>query len=72
MALRILDTRGGSTSPVPPRDPLGPHGVLPPVLPIVLYNGAPAWKAEAEVSRLIAPVHEDLAQVSALAALSPP
>jgi len=40
----------------------GARDRLAPVLPIVLYNGAPAWKAEAEVSRLIAPVHEDLAR----------
>jgi Putative transposase, YhgA-like len=29
---------------------------LPPVLPIVLYNGAPHWNAPVEVSELIAHV----------------
>ena len=29
---------------------------LPPVLPIVLYNGAPRWNAPVEVSELIAHV----------------
>ena len=62
MALRILVYTGLLHQDLIRRGALGPHGVLPPVLPIVLYNGAPAWKAEAEVSRLIAPVHEDLAR----------
>ena len=62
MALRILVYTGLLHQDLIRRGATGPHGVLPPVLPIVLYNGAPAWEAEAEVSRLIAPVHEDMAR----------
>ena len=60
MALRILVYTGLLHQDLIRRGATGPHGVLPPVLPIVLYNGTPARKAEAEVSRLIAPVHEDV------------
>ena len=62
MALRILVYTGLLHQDLIRRGAVGPHGLLPPVLPIVLYNGAPAWKAEADVSRLIAPVNEDLAR----------
>ena len=33
-----------------------PKGKLPPVLPIVLYNGTPRWSAETDVFDLIPPV----------------
>ena len=62
MALRILVYTGLLHQDLLRRGAAGPHGLLPPVLPIVLYNGAPPWKAEADVSRLIAPVNEDLAR----------
>ncbi|MFA7605208.1 MAG: Rpn family recombination-promoting nuclease/putative transposase [Rhodocyclaceae bacterium] len=32
---------------------LGPQGLLPPVLPIVLYNGEPRWRAPTELSALL-------------------
>ena len=32
----------------------GPRGGLPPVLPIVLYNGSPSWTAVADVRDLVA------------------
>ena len=32
---------------------LGPGGLLPPVLPIVLYNGEARWRAPTELSRLL-------------------
>ena len=62
MALRILVYTGLLHQDLIRRGAAGPHGLLPPVLPIVLYNGASPWKAEADVSRLIAPVNDDLAR----------
>jgi len=62
MALRILVYTGLLHQDLIRRGAVGPHGLLPPVLPIVIYNGALPWKTEADVSRLIAPVHEDLAR----------
>ena len=62
MALRILVYTGLLHQDLIRRGAVGPHGLLPPVLPIVLYNGASPWKAEADVSRLIASVNEDLAR----------
>ena len=40
---------------------LAPDGRRPPVLPVVLYNGARPWAAAREVRELIAPVGPDLA-----------
>ena len=37
------------------------HEALPPVLPVVLYNGESAWRAAPEVGDLIAPVGPSLA-----------
>ena len=62
MALRILVYTALLHQDLIRRGAVGPHGLLPPVLPIVLYNGAPPWRAEADVSRLIAPVDEGLAR----------
>ena len=42
-------------------DALDAGGRLPPVLPIVLYNGDARWKAVVEVGELIAPVGPELA-----------
>ena len=61
MALRILtytsllyQELGRSKAPIAARR-------LPPVLPVVLYNGADPWRAPLEVSELIAPVGASLA-----------
>ena len=60
MALRILEytamlhrelSRGG----------LGPDGLRPPVLPVVLYNGGPPWSAATDVRDLVAPTGPYLA-----------
>ena len=60
MALRILEysamlcrelSRGG----------LGPDGLRPPVLPVVLYNGTPRWSSAVDVRDLLAPVGPSLA-----------
>ena len=62
MALRILVYTGLLYQDLIRRRALGPGGKLPPVLPIVLYNGRPPWTAELEMARLIEPVGEDLAR----------
>jgi hypothetical protein len=41
---------------------LTPEGLLPPVLPIVLYNGEPRWSAPAELNALIAALPGGLAR----------
>ena len=43
------------------REAFGPDGRLPPVLPVVLYNGRPRWTAPVEMADLIAPAKEALA-----------
>ena len=50
--LRLV--RGGQT---------GPRGELPPVLPIVLYNGRPSWTAAMDVRDLIAAAEGRLAEL---------
>ena len=40
---------------------LGPDGRLPPVLPIVVYNGRPRWSAPEEVGEMVAAVGSGLA-----------
>ena len=62
MAVRILVYTGLLHQDLVRRNALGPDGELPPVLPVVIYNGRLRWTAETDVSRLIAPVGEDLAR----------
>ena len=62
MALRVLVYTGLLYQDLIHRGASGPDGRLPPVLPIVLYNGRSPWTAELDMSRLIAPVGEDLAR----------
>ena len=62
MAVRILVYTGLLHQDLVRRSALGPDGELPPVLPVVIYNGRSRWTAETDVSRLIAPVGEDLAR----------
>ena len=62
MAVRILVYTGLLYQDLIRRGALGPDGRLPPVLPIVLYNGRNRWSAPVEVGDLIAPVQEALAQ----------
>ena len=61
MAVRILVYTGLLYQDLIRRGVLGPDGKLPPVLPIVIYNGRPRWTAPVDLSRLIAPVGEELA-----------
>jgi predicted transposase/invertase (TIGR01784 family) len=43
---------------------LSPSGKLPPVVPVVLYNGIPPWDAPRDVSELVEPVGAGLEQYS--------
>ena len=59
MALRMMDytvriLRGLD------KDDLGPAGVHPPVLPVVIYNGERRWTAATDVRDLFAPVPDEL------------
>ena len=62
MAVRILVYTGLLYQDLIRRGALGAGGRLPPVLPVVLYNGRPGWTAPVEVADLIAPVEEALAR----------
>ncbi len=62
MAVRILVYTGLLYQDLIRRGALGPDGRLPPVLPIVLYNGPNQWSAPVEMRDLIAPVKEALAR----------
>ena len=62
MAVRTLVYTGLLYQDLIRRDALGPDGRLPPVLPVVLYNGRPRWTAPVEVGDLIAPAGEALAR----------
>lgn len=42
-------------------DQLTPEGLLPPVLPLVLYNGTPRWRAATDIAELVYPLAGDLA-----------
>ena len=61
MALRILTYTSLLYQELVRNDALDTGGRLPPVLPIVLYNGEARWKAAVEVGELIAPVGPELA-----------
>ena len=62
MAVRILVYTGLLYQDLIRRGALGDDGRLPPVLPVVLYNGRPRWTAPVEVGDLIAPAGEALAR----------
>ena len=62
MAMRILVYTGLLYQDLIRRGAFGDDGRLPPVLPVVLYNGRPRWSAPVEVADLIAPVGEALAR----------
>ena len=61
MALRILEYTALLYRELARNNALGPDRRRPPVLPVVLYNGAPPWRAARDVSELIAPVGPSLA-----------
>jgi predicted transposase/invertase (TIGR01784 family) len=53
MAARIMEYTAMLYRDIIRRDPLTKSGKLPPVLPIVLYNGDARWNAACEMSELI-------------------
>ena len=61
MALRILEYTALLYRELARNDALGPDRRRPPVLPVVLYNGTPPWRAARDVSELIAPGGPSLA-----------
>ena len=58
MAVRVLVYTGLLYQDLIRRGALDPDGRLPPVLPVVLYNGRARWSAPLEVGELIAPLEE--------------
>ena len=61
MAVRILEYTALLYRRLVAQDVLREHGALPPVLPIVLYNGRRRWTAPVEVTELLAAGHDVLA-----------
>ena len=62
MALRLLTYIGLLYEDLIRRGEPGPGGALPPVLPIVLYNGRSPWTAALELRQTMVPVGEALAR----------
>ena len=62
MALRILVYTGLLYQDLIRRRAVSADSRLPPVLPVVLYNGSRPWTAPVDMSELIAPVGGDLAR----------
>lgn len=62
MAVRLLAYLGLLYQDIIRANQLTPDGRLPPVLPIVLYNGKPRWTAPLDVAELIAEAPGQLAQ----------
>ena len=56
MAVRIMTYLGLLYQDLITGEELTPSGRLPPVLPVVLYNGEPRWGAAQEIDELIEPV----------------
>lgn len=61
MAVRLLAYVGLLYQDLIRAKQLTPEGRLPPVLPVVLYNGRPCWTAATEVAELIVPPPAGLA-----------
>ena len=62
MALRMMVYTGLLYQDLVRREEIGPAGKLPPVLPVVLYNGRSRWTAACDVAQLAATVGEPLAR----------
>ncbi|HKI04710.1 MAG TPA: Rpn family recombination-promoting nuclease/putative transposase [Thermoanaerobaculia bacterium] len=56
MAVRVMTYLGLLYQELIREKLLTPEGRLPPVLPMVLYNGVPAWGAAQDVAELVGPV----------------
>ena len=61
MALRVLEYTAMLYRELMREGELGPDGLLPPVLPVVLYNGATRWRSATQVRDLVAPTGPALA-----------
>ena len=62
MALRVLEYTAMLYRELVRQGDLAPDGLLPPVLPIVLYNGAATWHSASQMRELVAPTGPALAQ----------
>ena len=62
MALRVLEYTAMLYRELAREGGLGPDGLLPPVLPIVLYNGATPWRSPTQVRDLVAATGPALAE----------
>ena len=62
LAVRMLTYTGLLYEKLIGEGELRAHGALPPVLPVVIYNGRGPWSAAVEVADLIAPVEPALAR----------
>ena len=62
MALRLLVYVGLLYQRLIDERQIGPRDILPPVLPLVLYNGAKRWTAPLDVADLLAECPEELAR----------
>ncbi|KJR43536.1 transposase [Candidatus Magnetoovum chiemensis] len=60
MAVRIMTYIGLLYQDIIRTQGLKKGDILPPVVPIVIYNGKSAWKSPCEIRELINPVHESL------------
>ena len=65
MAARMLTYTGLLYQRLAADGVLGEHGVLPPVLPVVLYNGRRRWTAAVEMNDLVAVAEPPLAPYQA-------
>ena len=71
MAVRILVYTGLLYQDLIRRGAVGDGGRLPPVLPVVLYNGRPRWSAPVEVARPHRPGGKGAGVLPAVAAVLP-
>ena len=55
MAVRVLTYIGLLYQDLIKQKQFSPNGLLPPILPVVLYNGKPRWRAAQNISQLIEP-----------------
>jgi hypothetical protein len=62
MAVRIMTYIGLLYQDIIRSQSLKRGDALPPVVPMVIYNGKSAWKSPCEIKELINPVHESLAK----------
>jgi len=60
MAVRIMTYTGLLYQDIIRSQSLKRGDTLPPVVPMVIYNGKSAWKSPCEIKELINPVHESL------------